>query len=388
MRTGTLHKLTAKTVQYADDGMHSDGGGLFLRVKGTSRSWVFRFTLDGRKREMGLGPARSVKLADVRTRAAECREQLADGVDPLAARETPARKVRAVPTFKVALDEYLGAHRGSWKSDKSEPQWRSSLESYAGALMALPVDEIEMQDVTDALTPIWLTKQETARRVRSRIALVLSREIALKHRPGPNPAALADNLEHILPKQNRTVQHFAAAPVDAAPGMFAALWDKRKSGHGYAAVCFVVLTACRSGEARHLEWGDVQGDTIIIPGERMKAGAKHRIPITPLVAELLDGLHRDARTELVFQSSRSAPLSDMTLTAAMRRSFKDAPTVHGWRSTFRDWASGKGITNDIAEDQLAHVFGSKTERAYRRKDLLERRRPVMHQWEDFLCPTK
>lgn len=387
MRTGALHKLAARTVKSAGPGMHSDGGGLFLAVKGAgARSWVFRFTVDGRKREIGLGSAGAVSLAEARQRAQEARDTVAVGGDPLADRRPAQRpqRQRQVPTFAEAADRYIRDHAPTWRSPKSSAQWRSSLTAYAAPLMPMAVTEIDVADVESCIGPIWLDKPETASRVRGRIERILGGCIARKERPGPNPAALSDNLEHILPKRRqRRVRHHAAVPIAEAQDAFAAIWKRRQTGAGTAALIAVALTALRSGEVRGLRWTDLQDDVVVIPADRMKAGRVHRVPVTPFLASWL---RVQPRVEgVVFYGQRSGrPLSDMTLAMAMRRAELGDYTPHGWRSTFRDWAGAEGWDSDLAEDQLAHTVGSSVARAYRRADFLDRRRPMMEAWEEWI----
>lgn len=396
MRTATLNKLTARAVKFAGDGMHSDGGGLFLRVKGNSRGWVFRFTRDGRKREMGLGSASSVSLAKAREKAVEARALVSAGIDPIVAKSTSAETAsrrRVIPTFDQAARSFITARQPTWSNPKHVAQWSSTLEMYARPLMHLPVDEIGADDVAQLLEPIWLTKAETARRVRGRIEKILGASIALGHRAPPNPAAWKDNLEHILPDQRRVarVKHHAAVPVDEAPSAFARLWRKRRDGAGYAALVTLMLTGLRSGEVRRLEWGDIHvvtnryaGPVIMLPAERMKARRDHVIPVTWPLALHLSEQPRWAGTELVHPGSGGRSISDMTLAMAMRRSGLGEYTPHGWRSTYRDWAAQAGWVRELAEHQLAHSVGTKVERAYQRDTLVDQRRPMMKAWSSYL----
>ena len=387
MRTQALHKLTARAVKAAGVGMHSDGGGLFLAVKSAgARSWVFRFTVDGRKRELGLGSAGAVSLAEARQRAQEARDVVSAGSDPLADRKAAQRPARArqVPTFAEAADRHIRGHGPTWRSPKSATQWRSSLDMYAAPLMPMAVTEIDVADVESCIGPIWLSKPETASRVRGRIERILGGCIARKERPGPNPAALRDNLEHILPRRRqRRVRHHAAVPLDAAQDAFAAIWQRRNAGMGTAALIVVALAALRSGEVRGLEWADIEGDVVTIGADRMKAFREHRVPVTPFLADVLQAQPRVG--QWVFYGQRSGrPLSDMALAMSMRRAGLGDYTPHGWRSTFRDWAASEGWDGDLAEDQLAHTVGSAVSRAYRRQDFLARRRPMMQAWESWL----
>ncbi len=379
MRTGIINKLTAKSVQSASDGMYSDGGGLFLRVRGHSKVWLFRFTRDGKKREMGLG---SVSLAEARKKAADARAKVTVGLDPIAERPKLERQRVA---FSEAVERHLATNNPTWSNPKHRQQWHNTLHTYAAELMLLSVDEITAAHVADCLLPIWLEKPETASRVRGRIEKVLSGCIARGERLGPNPAALKDNLQHILPKQAVKVKHHSAVPVDDAATAFGALWDKRRTGQGYAAAVTMILCACRSGEVRRMQWNDIDGTTITLPAERMKMRRSHRIPINSGLALHLSETPRWAGTRLIHPSkSTNRPISDMTIAQAMRRCGLSDYTPHGWRSTFSVWAKREGFARELAEDQLAHTIGSKVERAYQREDYLEQRRAMMERWSQFL----
>lgn len=399
MRTGALNKLTARQVKAAGDGMHSDGGGLFLAVGGERRRWVFRFTATvagGRKkRELGLGSAASVSLAVAREKAAEARALVAGGGDPIAAKAEARNSAAAprgeqrcgAPTFAEAMRSYITARQPTWSNPKHAAQWASSLERHATSLMVLPVDEIATAEISAVLMPVWLELPETASRVRQRIERILGAQIALGNRPPPNPAALRDNLEHVLPDQRkvREVRHHAAIPVGEAPAAFAATWAKRDAGFGYAGLITVALTALRSGEVRRLEWVDVESLAIVIPKGRMKARRQHRVPVTPLLAQHLGTQPRWADTTLVHPGQQGRPMSDMTLAKALTGSGWREATPHGWRSTFSDWANGEGWPRELIEDQLAHQIGTAVERAYRRGDYLERRREMMEAWETYVA---
>ena len=376
MRTGALHKLTALQVKRVGDGMHSDGGGLFLKVRGGSRSWVFRFTKDGKKREKGLGSVGAVSLAQAREKAAQAREVVGRrALDPIEVQVAPVRAPAAVPTFREAATAYIQRKQSEWTSPKQAGIWRNSLRDHAGTLMGIPVDQIDPADVVATLEPIWTAKPVLASRLRQRIERVLSACIALKQRPAPNPAAWRDGLEHVLPKQRHEVKHHAALSVDAAPDAFARLWDKRDTGQGARGALLVAMTALRSGEIRRLEWDDIDAteNMISIPAARMKARRPHRVPITPPVVMFLSELPRFTKSDLVLPSSRLGVVSDMTLAAAHKRAGIDA-TVHGWRSTFSGWANGAGFRRDLIEDALAHQLGTALPRAYRRPDFAEHTR--------------
>ncbi|MEP3329223.1 integrase arm-type DNA-binding domain-containing protein [Sedimentitalea sp.] len=385
-----LHKLSARAVKHAKDGMHSDGGGLFLRVKGSGRSWVCRFTWDGRKREMGIGSVDVVTLAQAREKSAEVRQLVGSGIDPIEARKTPDTTPAVAPvllgagqTFKTAMTGFLALNEGQWRNPKHRQQWRNTLGSYAKPLMQKHVGEITVDDLEAVLVPIWHSKPETATRLRGRIERVIGYSIAKGWTRGPNPAAWRGCLEHILPAQKATVVHHAAVPVDEAPAAFRLLWDKRNRGMGANALCFAILGAMRSGEVRGLAWDEVKENHILIDADRMKAGRDHRIPITPMMQDYLEAQPRMVGSDLVFPSSRNGPISDMTMSKAMKTSGIKA-TPHGWRSVFSDWANNQGFRREWIEDALAHTIGSSVERAYRRGDFMDQRRDLMVAWGQFL----
>lgn len=383
-----MNKLSAKAAKSAADGWHSDGGGLYLRVKGPSRSWVFRWTEGIKKRERAIGPQSAISLATARQRATDARQALADGEAPAVAKAAPitAPARPKVKTLGMAAQDYIHARRQTWSNAKHAAQWQASLDLHATNLLKMPITDITSADLADTLSPIWLTKIETASRVRQRIERILGACIARGERAGPNPAALRDNLDVILPSQKRVkvIKHHAAIPVEDAPTAFAAIWHKRDAGIGYAGLITLALTALRSGEVRHLEWGDLDVGTINIPAERMKARKDHRVPVTEFLVSYLSSRPRWSDSPLVHPGQGGRPMSDMTLAKAMKGAGFGDYTPHGWRSTFSDWANGEGWHRDLVEDQLAHTIGNAVERAYRRADFLERRRPMMDAWAEYL----
>jgi len=390
MRTSTLHKLSSKAARSAGEGMHSDGGGLFLRVKNGQRSWVFRFTSGARKREMGLGPAASVGLADARRLAGEARAAVAQGRDPIAERDksrtSPSPEPAPELTFREAADEFLRGYGPTLTNPKHRRQWWSSLDTYAGPLMPMSCRNIRAADVHACLSPIWLEKMETASRVRQRIERVLAWADAQEDRDRQNPADMRGKLGFLLPPQARVRirSHHAAVPVVDASEAFARLWAKREAGAGYRAVVALVLSALRSGEIRRLEWDDIERDVIRIPAARMKARRDHVLPLTTILAAHIETQPRWEDSPLVFPGQGGRPMSDMTIAQAMRRTGLGDYTPNGWRSTFRDWAGQQGCARELAEYQMAHSVGSATERAYARDTLVEARRPMMVAWEEFL----
>lgn len=376
-------------------GRWSVGGvdGLALQVTGPgARSWVLRVTAAGKQREMGLGSFPSVTLADARERARTLRTQLASGQDPVAerqaARSAAAAEREAQQTFSALAEQYIAQHASGWKNAKHAAQWVATLETYAGPVLGkLLVRDISTAHVIKVLDPIWLTKTETATRVRSRLELVLDFGAARGLRKGPNPARWRGNLDAALPKPAKVpkVQHHPAVPLADVAGVMARL--QQQQGMGARALAFAVLTAARSGEVRGATWAELDLENALwtVPAERMKAGREHRVPLTAPALALLAALPEGKAGEPVFAAPRGGMLSDMTLTAVMRRMGLDA-VPHGFRSTFRDWAAERtNFPAEAAEMALAHAVGDKVEAAYRRGDLFEKRRQMMDDWAVFLA---
>lgn len=399
-----LHRLTARAVESAKQGRHADGGGLYLLVAPTRKSWVFVYIRQGRRREMGLGSAATVTLAEARKRADEARRMLADGVDPLDAKKEAEREQRA-PTFGAFVDDYLATMRSSWRNDKHAAQWAMTLgrardkeggltkRGYCLKLANLRLDEITTDDILKELRPIWSTKPETASRVRGRIETILDAAKAAGYRDGPNPALWRGHLALLLPKRTRLKRgHHAALPYADVPGFIQRL--RAAKGIGAMALEFLILTAARSGEVRGAVWAEIDLEKKLwtVPAARMKAGRTHRVPLTDRAIAILEQaalLRRPAAGDdseaLVFPSTKvGRPLSDMTLTAVLRRMDLGRFTAHGFRSSFRDWAGDEThFPREVAEAALAHVVGG-TEGAYRRGDALEKRRELMKAWASFL----
>lgn len=386
-------RLSARTVATAAPGRHADGGGLYLLVKPTgARSWLFRATFKGRRRDFGLGGFPEVSLAKARDKADALRAQLDDGKDPVAER---AKAKAAGLTFRQAAKAYIDAKGHEWRNDKHRRQWTQTLETYAHPVLGdLDVADIETTHVLAVLEPIWATKTETARRTRQRIEAVLNYAKAIKARTGENPAAWQGNLDAALaaPKKVSRPKHHAALPWKEVGAFYVALAEQK--GMGALALRFAILTAARSGEVRGAAWDEIDLDerTWTIPAERMKAGRPHRVPLSDAAIEVVRfaRLHGAAKhATLVFPGDRAGkPLSDMTLTGVLRRMGRDDLTVHGFRSTFRDWVSeATSFGRDIAEAALAHVVGDETEAAYRRGDLFAKRRKLMAHWANHCART-
>ena len=375
-------------------GAHYVGGvqGLMLQVTaGAGRSWLLRAVIGGKRREMGLGSYPAVSLAQARVKASEAREMIRQGVDPVdrqrAAQSTLRAAVLSALTFEQCAASYITAQQAGWKNAKHAQQWGNTLAQHAYPLIgALSVQDIGLPQVLAVLEPIWRTKTETASRLRGRIELVLDWATARGYRVGLNPARWRGHLDKMLPKPSKVAKvehHPALLAADMAAFMVRL---RAAEGMGARALEFVILTAARSGEVRGARWSEIDRTekTWLIPADRMKAGKEHRVPLSEAALALLDVLPVISDNDLVFPAARGGPLSDMTLSAVLRRMALDA-VPHGFRSTFRDWASElTSYPRDVAEMALAHTIGDKVEAAYRRGDLFEKRRLMMKDWAAFL----
>jgi integrase len=374
-------------------GRWSVGGvdGLALQVTPAgARSWVLRLRVAGRQREMGLGNFPSVTLADAREKARAHRAEVEQGADPIQARRAARSAVAAQgvlrQTFADVAADYIAQHTKAWKNAKHEAQWTSTLRTYAEPVIGtLLVRDVSAAHVIKLLEPIWATKTETATRVRSRIELVLDFAAAKGLREGPNPARWRGNLDAALPKPTRIakVRHHAAVPVAAMQPFMRGL--RAQAGMGARALEFAVLTAARSGEVRSAVWSEIDLAVAMwtVPAARMKSGREHRVPLSKPALNLLKTLPKGQPDGLIFPGVRG-PLSDMSLTAVLRRMKVDA-TAHGFRSTFRDWCSERTQhASEVAEMALSHAVGDKVEAAYRRGDLFEKRVRLMADWAKFL----
>jgi integrase len=388
-----LHKLSARRVATeVNPGRHSDGGGLYLVVSESgSRKWLFIFRREGKQREMGLGSAAgptAVSLADARARAAECRSQLVGGLDPIVIRrERKSMAAEEQTTFGEFADRYIAAHRSSWRNAKHAAQWTTTIATYASSLRQKPLNEVFREDVLGVLKPIWLIKNETASRIRGRIEVILDAAKAEGLRVGENPAAWKGNLKHSLPKRQKLQRgHHAAMPYANVPKFLETL--RTREATAALALEFLILTASRTGEVLGCRWNEIDRTKAIwvVPGSRMKAGRDHRVPLSSPALKILDRMEplRAGDTSLLFPGRNNKPLSSMAMEMLLRRMKVQGVTVHGFRSSFRDWAAEETpFPREIAEAALAHIVGDSTERAYRRGDALERRRELMQAWADW-----
>ena len=393
-----VERLDALTVKRLEKpGYHADGAGLYLQVSPTgSKSWVLRYALAGKEREMGLGSYTTFTLAEARQRAKAQRKRLADGIDPIEAKRASDLAQRLadanVITFDTAAAKFIKANASGWRNAKHGDQWRNTLETYASPIIGdVPVAGVSTAMVLRILTPIWETKTETATRVRGRIEKVLDWAKVQGYRTGDNPAAWRGHLSEALPKPSKvaTIDHHAALPYLDVGAFMQVLRDK--PGMAARALEFVILTACRTGEAIGATWGEIDLDAEIwtIPAARMKAGREHRVPLSDAAVKLLRDVNPGSPSEPVFAGPKGKPLSNMACLALLRRMGRDRITAHGFRSTFRDWcAEQTNYPRDVAEMALAHSIADKTEAAYRRGDLLEKRRALMSEWAAYCAAAR
>lgn len=383
------NKLSVKAVaNLVQVGMHSDGGGLYLRVRpaieGVTRSWVFVSTVGGKRREYGLGSAMDVPLSKARLRAAELREAFIDGRIPKG-RRAEVKKLAVDPImFGPFAEEFIDSIQDGFRNPKHRAQWRSTLRTYAAPIWSMRIAEIGTNDVLNILKPIWLEKPETAMRVRGRIENVLDAAKVRGLREGENPARLKGHLALLLPKQSKLKKkHHAALPYRELPSFLVEL--RARPALAARALEFAILTAARSGEVRGMTWGEINlaARRWSVPAERMKAASAHDVPLSDAAVKLLEAIKPVAPKagELVFKGTRGGEMSDMTLTQLLRRMERNDITVHGFRSTFRDWAGDMTTyPRELAEMALAHAVGEEVERASRRGTAFEKRREMMQEW--------
>lgn len=380
-------RLTARKVETAKPGKYSDGGNLYLVVSpGGARKWVLRFTWRGRAKEMGLGSASSVPLVDAREKAASARRKIAQGLNPIDERNRDG----GIPTFGEMADDVRETLSAGFRNAKHRAQWKSTLETYAAPLRGKPVDTIATDDVLAVLKPIWTTKAETASRVRGRIEKVLDAAKAKGFREGENPARWRGHLDHLLPKPPKLARgHHPAMPYEEVAGFLAEL--RKREATSAMALELCILTAARSGEILGLRWPEIDFDKKIwtVPADRMKAGREHRVPLSSRAVAILRQLEKLKAGDFVFAGqARNRPLSNMAMEMVLRRMKIEDATVHGFRSSFRDWAGNvSSFPREVVETALAHVIGDKAEQAYRRSDALEKRRKLMEAWAGY-CEKK
>lgn len=377
-----MGRLTSVQVRAARNaGRYGDGDGLYLVVTATgSRSWVCRVQKDGRRRDIGLGSAKKVSLANARQLAGEVRAQTQAGIDPIAER----KKREGVPSFREAAAKVFAENQMSWRNSKHRAQWLSSLEAYAFPYFGdVAVSDIDGPQVRDALVAIWLEKRETARRVRQRIVTVVDWAIGKGYRVAPLPMA---SINKSLPRTKKVKAHHRALHYRDLPDFLAKL--RKVRGTSRLAFEALILTAARSGEIRNATWSEIDFDAEVwtIPAERMKADREHVVPLSERTLAILEEAHslRQVGSDLVFPGTKKGkPLSDMTLTKICRDMGINA-VPHGFRSTFRDWVSEETeFDGPVAEMALAHTIPNAVEAAYRRGNLFKKRRLLMDAWAQF-----
>ena len=403
----TMGRLTARKVQNVKEGieagrpqtpsMHCDGGGLYLQVTERGASWIYKFALDGRVREMGLGPLVIYGLSEAREEARKARQLRHQGVDPIDRRNAARAQARLDTaksvTFEQCSDAYIKAHRAGWRSAQHAGQWETTLKTYAYPIIGeLPVAAVDTGLVLKVLEPIWASRPETASRLRGRIERILDWAKARVYREGENPARWRGHLEHQLSARPKVsmIEHYAALPYAELPAFMADL--RRRESITPRALEFAILTAARVGEVIGAKWSEFNllDKVWIIPGSRMKAGREHRVPLSDAALAVLKGMQqfRPAGDDLVFPGKDGKPLRNTVMWDLRKSMGRTDITAHGFRSSFSDWAHERtGHDNIVIEQSLAHTVGSAVERAYRRTDLFEKRRRLMDAWATF-CTTE
>ncbi len=381
VQTKRLNARSVETIKAP--GRHADGGNLYLNVSTTgARSWVFLYKRSGHQREMGLGPLRDVSLAHARDLAAEHRQAIREGFDPLQKRKATIDK----PNFGDFASELVETMSSAWRSPKHLLEWRRTLSVDAKALAAIPIDQIGTEDVLEVLKPVWVAKPETASRLRGRIETVLHAATARGLRSGDNPAAWTGHLKALLPpaRPKGSRGRYAAMSIDDVPQFMAEL--RSISTASARALEFAIYTAARSGEVFGATWSeiDIERRVWIIPAARMKANREHRVPLSARAIEILMKLEESEPGAFIFSGRRAgAMLANTALTRTLGK-IREGLTAHGFRSSFRDWASERtSFAHEACEAALAHSIGNKTEAAYRRGDLFEKRCALMDAWADF-----
>jgi integrase len=375
-------------------GHYGDGAGLYFRVEGGEKAyWVYRYqSPNGKRRVMSLGPYPEVGLAEARARHADERAKVTHKRDPLDEKRHAAAGARAKPTFGEIADEHLRAHQDSRKNDRHRRQWFVALTKHCAPIRDMPVDEVDTEAVLRVLQPVWTRAPEIASRLRGRIEKVLDSARALGHidPDRANSARWRGHLDHLLPNPKKLGErgHHAAMPYSDLPAFMAKL--EAASGSAAKALMLAILCASRSSEVFGMTWDevDLHDKLWVAPGERMKMGVEHHVPLSNAAIDLLRGqlAARRPKQSHVFPGARPGkPLSNMALPMTMRRLGAHDYTVHGFRSAFRDWAGDHGVDFEIAEACLAHAIGNSVTRAYLRSTMVERRRPVMQAWADFLA---
>ena len=391
----TVNRLTALKVQkLKKPGWYADGGGLYLQISPSgSKSWVFRYVLHSREHRHGLGSYETISLIKARQYAEECRVLKKEGIDPIQFKRAKiaqtALKEANSKTFKDCAISYIEAHKAGWKSRKHELQWRNTLETYAYPVIGnRSIQTIDVALVLKILEPIWYEKTETASRVRRRIENILDWATARKYRIGENPARWRGHLDKLLPKRSKVqkVKHFSAMPYTKLPKYYAKL--KKKDTIAALALAFIVLTATRVSETRYATWKEINLKTKEwnIPDIRMKADRPHRVPLSKEAVSILKRAKKLSPNSLVFEGNvLNKPISSSSIRQLLQDDYPKL-TVHGFRSTFRDWcAEITSYPREVAEAALAHSIKDATERAYQRGDIFKKRLRLMNTWANYVA---
>lgn len=379
----TLNKLTDRKIKsLIKPGYHADGGNLYIRVKKSgARSWAFRWKNNNKVRDIGLGGYPAISLKEARKLAEAHRTTRANGGIPKRLAQFEEGK-----TFSEVVEQFLSIKESEWTNAKHKQQWRNTLKQYCKRIANKPISEIDRTDVLTVLSPIWEEKRETASRVRQRVERVLSFAESKGMRQGPNPAVWRGNLDNVLPKQRPLARgHHKALPYEELPEFISRL--REHEGKAAKALELLILTACRTSEIINSTWEEINLDTKvwIIPPERMKMRKEHRIPLTESAVEVMRYMIQFKNSEYVFPGQkRDKPLSNMAMAELLKGMKVESATVHGFRSTFRDWAGDKtSEPREVIELCLAHTIGNSSELAYRRSDAIDKRRRILLQWEDY-----
>lgn len=385
-----VKKLSARAVAtLTEPKRHGDGAGLYLSISKDGRKrWVYLYTRGGRLREMGLGGAPEVSLAEARQARDRAAAVLRSGGDPIGLRRAEKAASRAIPTFGDLAEEVIAAKETEWRNEKHRDQWKMTLREYAAPLRNRPVNEIETDDVLAVLRPLWTTRPETAARLRGRIEHVLDAARAKGFRQGPNPALWRGHLDKLLPKQSRVERgHHAAMPYARVPAFLSEV--RKRDAVAALAIEFTVLTAARTSEVLGAVWEeiDLNENVWTIPAARMKAGRQHRVPLSLAAVAILKKVKKITTGDYVFPGRKARrPLSNMSMEMILRRMNVEDATMHGFRSSFRDWVGNEtDFQRELAEAALAHVVGDAVEQAYRRSDALDKRRTMMNAWARYCC---
>jgi len=391
-----VRRLTAlKVSRLIEAGIYADGDGLYLQVSGpNAKSWIYRYMFRGKSREMGLGPVKAVTLLEARRKAAECWRLRSEGIDPIEAKKSEQARAALDAakslTFKEAAAAYIKTHSVGWRNAKHTAQWKSTLATHAEPVLGgVVVQAIDTALVLKVLQPIWLDIPETAGRLRGRMAAVLDWASAHGFRVGENPARWRGHLANLLPDQSRvrSVKHHVALPFDQIFDFVTAL--RKQEGVAARALEFTLLTAARTTETIGATWSelDLANKIWTISSKRMKGGKEHRVPLSARALEIAEEMSKfgDEAGSFVFRGGRKGkPLSNMAMTEVLRRMGRGDLTVHGFRSSFRDWAAEcTDFAGEVVEIALAHVVKNKVEAAYRRGDLFVKRRKLMAEWAKY-----